>query len=241
MLIISIHAPPRGATCFPICWNCCQTFQFTPLREGRRKRISVTLGMKEFQFTPLREGRRNGLSTRSAFANFNSRPSARGDRGREESPRRHKISIHAPPRGATGKDGHPAGFRHFNSRPSARGDATKICVYSCGGISIHAPPRGATRSNADVLLRYYQFQFTPLREGRRRVAAGATGTVLISIHAPPRGATRREANRHYSRYFNSRPSARGDRMAFENLLYPHRISIHAPPRGATGRLRGHKF
>ena len=38
-LAISIHAPPRGATCFPICWNCCRTFQFTPLREGRQQKI----------------------------------------------------------------------------------------------------------------------------------------------------------------------------------------------------------
>ena len=56
-LAISIHAPPRGATCFPICWNCCRTFQFTPLREGRR-----------------RAGRAAG-----APRYFNSRPSARGD------------------------------------------------------------------------------------------------------------------------------------------------------------------
>ena len=55
---ISIHAPPRGATFFPICWNCCRTFQFTPLREGRP-------GHSQY------------------FA------------------RLHTISIHAPPRGAT--------------------------------------------------------------------------------------------------------------------------------------------
>ena len=77
---------------------------------------------------------------------------------------------------------------------------------------------------------------------------------FISIHAPPRGATRREAIRHYYRYFNSRPSARGDADARRKVLDKKnfnsrpsargdaprqkevtygQISIHAPPRGAT--------
>ena len=67
---------------------------------------------------------------------------------------------------------------------------------------------------------YTIFQFTPLREGRR---------------------TRRRHARRYP-YFNSRPSARGDRLQHPSKpLFP--ISIHAPPRGATvqigaGFLRG---
>ena len=36
---ISIHAPPRGATCVPACRMMLCTFQFTPLREGRRHYI----------------------------------------------------------------------------------------------------------------------------------------------------------------------------------------------------------
>ena len=33
---ISIHAPPRGATCIPALADEPEIFQFTPLREGRR-------------------------------------------------------------------------------------------------------------------------------------------------------------------------------------------------------------
>ena len=77
-------------------------------------------------------------------------------------------------------------------------------------ISIHAPPRGATTfAGADRLSN--QFQFTPLREGRREVMRLLYDAYGISIHAPPRGATL---------------DKRG------NLAYNH-ISIHAPPRGAT--------
>ena len=54
---ISIHAPPRGATC--------------PIIVRVRKCV--------FQFTPLREGRLRILGTCAVFKHFNSRPSARGD------------------------------------------------------------------------------------------------------------------------------------------------------------------
>ena len=56
----------------------------------------------------------------------------------------------------------------------------------------------------------YKFQFTPLREGR------------------PCGGFRR----FRCLYFNSRPSARGDKSSIVPLKHPQ-ISIHAPPRGAT--------
>ena len=57
----------------------------------------------------------------------------------------------------------------------------------------------------------YKFQFTPLREGR----------------LPARFSLRASCT-----YFNSRPSARGDKSSIVPLKHPQ-ISIHAPPRGAT--------
>ena len=123
--------------------------------------------------------------------NFNSRPSARGDRC------------------GCAPAGRPA---DFNSRPSARGDRGRPVVdakYLL--ISIHAPPRGATLQAA-LRMRYSgKFQFTPLREGRRGAfRASGCHTGQISIHAPPRGATKRRLACEPPRYFNSRPSARGD-------------------------------
>ena len=99
------------------------------------------------------------------------------------------ISIHAPPRGAT--------------RTISEGRMLEV-------ISIHAPPRGATLIRLSVLPRRKVFQFTPLREGRRR----------------DRGGCRRPGD------FNSRPSARGDVRTWSNWDGTS-ISIHAPPRGAT--------
>ena len=103
--VISIHAPPRGATLKVSPPKRVNIFQFTPLREGRRKVFRITSDARDiFQFTPLREGRRGAPSCRNAGRYFNSRPSARGDGRGESRGRRPRISIHAPPRGATCSD-----------------------------------------------------------------------------------------------------------------------------------------
>ena len=144
--LISIHAPPRGAT--------------PPL--------STSLYTIVFQFTPLREGRLFSEQQYPLSWHFNSRPSARGDsRGVKCIVCSQQISIHAPPRGATGA-GATATYQrdvfqftplregrlqsvaeakkscYFNSRPSARGDPVPARAGKHISISIHAPPRGAT-------------------------------------------------------------------------------------------------
>ena len=121
----------------------------------------------QFQFTPLREGRpATPESSRCGSSYFNSRPSARGDHQQSDFWLRSKISIHAPPRGATRlrklyiytnlfqftplREGRPlclsenTTMDNFNSRPSARGDVIGAYKHSEDFISIHAPPRGAT-------------------------------------------------------------------------------------------------
>ena len=120
-------------------------FQFTPLREGRRIR-SRPCAQCTFQFTPLREGRP-------------------GSRDRACSNER--ISIHAPPRGATSHVGLYAGENAlFQFTPLREGRPGNPAERRNNHISIHAPPRGATKS-----------------PGR------TPGGSHISIHAPPRGAT----------------------------------------------------
>ena len=166
--LISIHAPPRGATA---------------ISRGQ-------IASKSFQFPPLCEGRRHGSDPAPPSCHFNSRPSARGD-GRFCSISPHlKISIPAPPRGATQPCAAVIKRVYFNSRPSARGDPLSMRMrrtrYS---ISIHAPPRGATRRSSSCSKSLTVFQFTPLREGRPVVDEDAPHTVFD---------------------FNSRPSARGD-------------------------------
>ena len=187
---ISIHAPPRGATSYRKAQPAVRKFQFTPLREGRRS-IAGTDGVYDiFQFTPLREGRpwRNPVDTR-----------------------RTRISIHAPPRGATCHALRNAVFfaqfqfpplregrrepsavavhRHLFQFPPLREGRLRGCAFSAQRqISIPAPPRGATR-RASRLPAARRFQFPPLREGRLDATGKALGLPDISIPAPPRGAT----------------------------------------------------
>ena len=144
--VISIHAPPRGAT-------------LSTMEKALEAFISIHAPPRGA--TPPR-------ARKYHRCNFNSRPSARGDVLRHGTSLPLRISIHAPPRGATRarfqysvsyglfqftplREGRPS-FRacarldlNFNSRPSARGDTRRVTASLSGS----------------------RFQFTPLREGRR--------------------------------------------------------------------------
>ena len=235
-LVISIHAPPRGATIVTVLFSSVGwLFQFTPLREGRRPARSSSAGRLSY---------------------FNSRPSARGDFTMASVSYLPSISIHAPPRGATARRRAPLPpTAHFNSRPSARGDCRRAACPSRRRQFQFTPLREGRLRLSAGLRQFRIFQFTPLREGRLQRAGGEARAGIISIHAPPRGATfyaglgrrliidfnsrpsargdNRLGKRGFFRaYFNSRPSARGDSCAGLGGGLCH-ISIHAPPRGAT--------
>ncbi len=187
--------------------------------------------------------------------NFNSRPSARGDAQATNPAVTSFISIHAPPRGATSTARCNDSRGHdFNSRPSARGDSTYAALCALGYISIHAPPRGATH----LRLRQYRaknyfnsrpsargdppsstqdapdyvFQFTPLREGRQPPQLLLPHPQKFQFTPLREGRPPLLTFRRGAAHFNSRPSARGDRLRSDTQTYRN-ISIHAPPRGAT--------
>ena len=143
--VISIHAPPRGATDRRNPQAAQEVFQFTPLREGRRIDAESCIVARRFQFTPLREGRQFSASRPTRGTYFNSRPSARGDFD------------------CVRRRGKP---QHFNSRPSARGDPSSRAP--CRRLLFQFTPLREGRPNAVGGISYYViFQFTPLREGRR--------------------------------------------------------------------------
>ena len=166
-------------------------FQFTPLREGRLMSEAMCLSYLIFQFTPLREGRLEKFRTKRNLATyFNSRPCERGDRESKKEFLRKREFQFTPLREGRHHQceagGHPAVFQFtplregrplpppgnfcnfdFNSRPCERGDKMRPGLNEKGQrISIHAPARGATLGMLNLVLRQFQFQFTPLREGR---------------------------------------------------------------------------
>ena len=199
--------------------------------------VHETIFFKAFQFTPLREGRHDAHR--------------RGLVG--------TISIHAPPRGATGlpicavmalsfqftplREGRLNGALtsatvstiSIHAPPRGATSPLRTCSAQKNCISIHAPPRGATRVQSVLYYNHKISIHAPPRGATEPVAATRGGTP-ISIHAPPRGATRTDARKELMLgYFNSRPSARGDNRN-DNGIAVCRISIHAPPRGATVRM-----
>ena len=210
-------------------------FQFTPLREGRRRSGCWISRAKDFNSRPSARGDLFPNHQDCGASHFNSRPSARGDCFPHRLEVERIISIHAPPRGATGSP--RLTFQrqnNFNSRPSARGDPLVIPRSVTMPISIHAPPRGATEKQGG-LKASTTFQFTPLREGRPNIRnAWEYVPRIISIHAPPRGATNRAERRRAARdIFQFTPLREG--RPFPSILHSdgRNISIHAPPRGAT--------
>ena len=168
--LISIHAPPRGATekLAQAYYDSLISIHAPP--RGATPPLSTSLYTIVFQFTPLREGRLFSEQQYPLSWHFNSRPSARGDsRGVKCIVCSQQISIHAPPRGATGA-GATATYQRdvFQFTPLREGRRyCKSCFRASSNISIHAPPRGATRYRAWM----------------------GEEALEISIHAPPRGAT----------------------------------------------------
>ena len=211
-------------------------FQFTPLREGRRNcplrahlgRISIHAPPRgatppvsiliqphtDFNSRPSARGDKSLNDGTNIAHDFNSRPSARGDATDAVHNHIRRISIHAPPRGATWLLGGSRGLCHFNSRPSARGDAIKAFSLSDVDIFQFTPLREGRHALISAAERAVLFQFTPLREGRLASAGSGRNRQLFQFTPLREGRLlKRDAQAANEPHFNSRPSARGDREA----------------------------
>ena len=115
-----------------------------------------------FQFTPLREGRHDRREIIDLVIVISIHAPARGATfWLYQAGQLLRISIHAPARGAT---------------VTPNGE-----VVSCVFISIHAPARGATGKHDLRIHADLQFQFTPLREGRRSSLMNSLSRILFQF------------------------------------------------------------
>ena len=240
--IISIHAPPRGATATRRGFLTPVLFQFTPLREGRRLAGSpCDVSRHHFNSRPSARGDDGERVRFAAWCYFNSRPSARGDSHFPSSTTERGVFQFTPLREGrpSPSPAMPVKFFDFNSRPSARGDVSDCSIADISTISIHAPPRGAT-SHPVIFPSAALFQFTPLREGRRWRPRSRSQADRISIHAPPRGATLSVPSKNTIFPISIHAPPRGATGSVSVSTYTANISIHAPPRGATFRFAGNR-
>ena len=147
------------------------SFQFTPLREGRRfGSHRRRYRQSNFNSRPSARGDINAVQYEHSQDYFNSRPSARGDGWRRLALVHRRFQFTPLREGRPNQRNGKHRPRYFNSRPSARGDGNDNVHKAVSIISIHAPPRGATfcRHRMELLRPH------------------------ISIHAPPRGATAKD-------------------------------------------------
>ena len=215
--VISIHAPPRGAT-RPSRWRFFQAdiSIHAPPRGATRRVPGLSQHGGNFNSRPSARGDNAEKSDIVMPQDFNSRPSARGDQTTSTSTFAIWRFQFTPLREGRHQWGvWVTAYAHFNSRPSARGDeALQDTCISVDAISIHAPPRGATAQTSWI-----------------------GGAISISIHAPPRGATTLGQKALKTGAISIHAPPRGATTPAPNNTQAQFISIHAPPRGATSGQR----
>ena len=189
---ISIHAPPRGATNGRQQCRNCQVISIHAPPRGATVFQFNRCAKRAFQFTPLREGRPAAAAQLPGRQQFQFTPLREGRRS-VRGKRRYRAKFQFTPL----REGRHKG-QHFIScqlgisiHAPPRGATPPLrCQVRLPAISIHAPPRGATGTPSTMIPQRGLFQFTPLREGRRGRFRRIYFYDFISIHAPPRGATK---------------------------------------------------
>ena len=262
-LIVSIHAPARGATCSGQGCNCVPRFQST-LPHGERPLAAPPRRVLCANFNPRSRTGSDSLAVPVAAdaSGFNPRSRTGSDNGGSWIG---SFQLCFNPRSRTGSDQFPSicssAIIPFQSTlPHGERRASAPDFRSPNPVSIHAPARGATEAIAFGLPP--EPCFNPRSRTGSDAAAAATSRrhSAVSIHAPARGATPADCpSRTARRSFNPRSRTGSDPTApaavmpysrFQSTL-PHGerpqelveilqsvdVSIHAPARGATLKRR----
>ena len=213
VLVVSIHAPTRGAT------RCS-----SPSRKGA-----------VFQSTRPRGARLRAPGSAKRIESFNPRAHAGRDTREIRRDFTVRVSIHAPTRGATTEEASINDDGKFQStRP--RG-ARRSRRRGCGTRRRFNPRAHAGRDGRSEPLTARWWRFNPrAHAGRDPGQRHAHRGQRVSIHAPTRGATRRAGRGGARNRFNPRAHAGRDHAPVPPLR-GRRVSIHAPTRGATRARR----
>ena len=232
-MLISIHAPARGATHI-VHSIIAYFFLFqSTLPRGERRKDAVLISNNTLNFNPRsREGSDVYIAFQDQTLNKFQSTLPRGERLLHLHIQNGNctISIHAPARGATFKSETP---------------------YTQGVISIHAPARGATHSIFFKISWKFQstlprgerrnttqapvciiWDFNPRsREGSDIVNIGSYKFAKISIHAPARGATGASSSKcSRINYFNPRSREGSDCFTFSVVI----LLFYFNPRSREG-------
>ena len=234
-IVVSIHAPARGAT--------------TPTAVKPRHAVSI--------HAPARGGDSTAAAAVAGIRSFNPRARARGPGHPPPSNPRPRagatvhgsacrglsVSIHAPARGAT--DSQPVCGRRpkcFNPRPRAGGDATsRPQRETAPKVSIHAPARGRDMAAKPAFVAIAMgFNPRPRAGATQYARAGAVDESSAEFQStPPREGRPAASQRHrdMGQCFNPRTRAGCDDCGFNpprgDCDLPVRCFNPRPRAGAT--------
>ena len=212
-IMISIHAPTRGATCFTH-YDFPFLLYFNPRsHEGSdRYLLIIFLLADRFQSTLPRGERPTSTGKTGTTATISIHAPTRGATNlMNANVTKYFISIHAPTRGATIEGGVGVGVTSdFNPRSHEGSDTDSSKAVGADIISIHAPTRGATRDVYGYETAANISIHAPTRGATRR-NLDIYVLIAISIHAPTRGATAPITNNTAFSVFQS-TLPRGERL-----------------------------
>ena len=234
---VSIHAPARGATFHSRQTNpFCEVSIHAPARGATCLKIAIYTSKWTFQSTLPRGERLFCPCPVLTFSVFQS-TLPRGER----QPRSRRVggSICFNPRSREGSDHSPVckTTHRLCFNPRSREGSDYLCVQEVYIIPCFNP---RSREGSDLAVNQPKtaqivFQST-LPRGERLTLVSFTSLVDVSIHAPARGATTFTINRQYIILcFNPRSREGSDSPAnhFKTSIC---VSIHAPARGATNLI-----
>ena len=214
LIAVSIHAPTRGATGISVCKQQTQWFQSTHPHGVRQYCIAYIPDRNGFNPRTHTGCDRRGDQTLPRYTCFNPRTHTGCDVVGPSGGISHKVSIHAPTRGAT---------------------LVNLAYQLQDAVSIHAPTRGATELTTEFNVSEEVSIHAPTRGATYREINVVKAFAFQSTH--PHGVRLRQpGNRINCKLrFNPRTHTGCDCSAEED--YQSRsVSIHAPTRGATVHL-----
>ena len=213
-LLVSIHAPAKGASALDMLNLLQMPFRSTPPRRGRRRRtMHRAPGQQVSIHAPAKGATRRQGVLRTRFC----------------------VSIHAPAKGATRAFPAQFGLPNVSIHAPAKGATCRLEPVGVGGTFRSTPPRRGRHRDESRRDRFARFDPRPREGGDSASDLLKQPAPVVSIHAPAKGATLYVHCALRGRAVSIHAPAKGaTRRQFRDQS-GRRVSIHAPAKGATTR------
>ena len=153
--------------------------------------------------------------------------------GTKKKRKKHRVSIHAPAKGATGA-ATSRGMSASGVSIHAPAKGATVCALSsiaAPRVSIHAPAKGATTFSATISLASSRVSIHAPAKGATYIPLEQMIYTDVSIHAPAKGATKQAVKKSYHDLcFNPRSREGSDLLKYKNVLEQLKFQSTLPRR-----------